>query len=84
MSEPLVHSHRSDELPDDHVLAHKTVYCESCAEENDGEMLHADNNECMQTWVEFPDYIYVSGHPCRNICWRCFCRHLKDVGGVLS
>lgn len=46
--EPIFHSHMSDVLPDDHPLATETVFCLKCKKE----MLHASNNECMQTWVE--------------------------------
>ena len=56
--EPKIHSHITDCLPDGHPLANKTVYCDSC-----GAMVHAFNNECMQTWVEF-DF--------GNFCIRCF------------
>lgn len=49
MREPQIHSHITDALPEDHPLADQSVYCD---EENCGEMLHAFNNECMQTWVE--------------------------------
>lgn len=46
--EPLIHSHITDGLPDDHPKAWETVWCDGCP----GEMLHCENNECMQTWVE--------------------------------
>ena len=45
--EPLIHSHITDVLPDSHPLAFESVFCKTC-----GEMVHAFNNECMQTWVE--------------------------------
>ena len=47
MTDPVLHSHVSDELPPMHPLAFKALYCVECRE-----MLHASNNECMQTWVE--------------------------------
>lgn len=47
MRDPQIHSHIEDELPTDHEKAFACVLCSSC-----GEMLHASNNECMQTWVE--------------------------------
>jgi hypothetical protein len=47
ISEPRIWSHITDVLPDGHPLAHVTVYCAACRE-----MVHAGNNECMQTWVE--------------------------------
>ena len=56
--EPLIHSHITDELPDDHPLAQKSVYCSRCLV-----MLHAVNNECMQTWFE-TEY--------GNFCTKCF------------
>lgn len=56
--EPIVHSHITDCLPEDHKLAFTSVYCDKC-----GEMVHAFNNECMQTWLE------VDG---KNLCTKCF------------
>lgn len=47
MSEPLIHSHESDCLPDNHRLANSSVYCSLCKM-----MVHAFNNECMAMWVE--------------------------------
>ena len=47
LTEPLIHSHITDVLPADHPLAWETVYCDSCMT-----MVHASNNECMQTWAE--------------------------------
>lgn len=47
MNEPIIHSHLTDTLPEDHPLAHETVYCRKC-----GVMVHAFNNECMRTWVQ--------------------------------
>ena len=47
LAEPQIHSHIEDGLPDSHALAFESVGCETC-----GAMLHAGNNECMQTWVE--------------------------------
>ncbi len=46
-AEPLIHSHIEDVLPEDHPNAYRTVLCKIC-----GEMLHCENNECMQIWVE--------------------------------
>jgi hypothetical protein len=45
--EPLIHSEIEDSLPADHPLAHTDVDCLVCHD-----LLHAENNECMQTWVE--------------------------------
>ena len=56
--EPQIHSHITDGLPPDHPLAEETVVCARCQV-----MVHACNNECMQTWVE-------SEHG--NFCWPCF------------
>ena len=47
VKDPVLHSHVEDVLPDSHPLAYESVYCRVC-----GQMLHAFNNECMQTWVE--------------------------------
>lgn len=51
VTEPLIHSHITDCLPVDHPLAFETIYC-ACPNCACQEMLHAGNNECMQTWVE--------------------------------
>ena len=58
MSEPLIHSHLTDVLPMDHPLANDSVYCKKC-----NVMLHASNNECMQTWIETA---------LGNFCTKCF------------
>lgn len=56
--EPLIHSHITDILDTNHPLADCDIFCEHCSV-----MLHAYNNECMQTWVE-------SG--LGNMCFKCF------------
>ena len=58
MNEPLIHSHITDCLPDTHPLRNSSVYCNKCKE-----MLHASNNECMQTWIEADK---------GNYCTQCF------------
>jgi hypothetical protein len=45
--DPVLRSHVSDMLPDEHPLAWKHVACQRC-----NVLVHAGNNECMQTWVE--------------------------------
>jgi len=49
--EPIIHSHISDLLDDDHPLAYRAVNCDKC-----GETVHSGSekgeNECMQTWIE--------------------------------
>jgi hypothetical protein len=47
MKEPLIHSHFEDGLPDNHLLAHQQITCSKCRV-----LVHARNNECMQTWIE--------------------------------
>lgn len=47
LNEPRIHSHIVDCLPDEHPKAFEAVYCDGCRS-----MLHAWNNECMQTWIE--------------------------------
>lgn len=47
-NEPIVHSHNTDCLDDDHEMLNKNVYCEKC-----NVIVHAFNNECMQTWIEY-------------------------------
>ena len=56
--EPIIHSHITDCLPDEHPLAHEDVCCDSCHNS-----VHAGNNECMQTWFEMKD---------GNFCTSCF------------
>jgi hypothetical protein len=46
--EPLIHSHHTDVLDKSHPWADKTVICGKC-----GTMVHAFNNECMTTWLEW-------------------------------
>jgi hypothetical protein len=58
LNEPRVHSYITDALPEKHSLAWKPVACRAC-----GELVHASNNECMQTWIETG-----SG----NFCLNCF------------
>ena len=66
MKEPVIHSHITDELPEDHPLAYKQLYCDKCPDT----LVHAFNNECMQTWVETR-----SG----NYCLKCF----SEIGGTV-
>jgi hypothetical protein len=56
LREPLIHSEITDELPDEHPLAYTTVECARC-----GVMVHAFNNECMDTWVETGQGNYCLG-----------------------
>lgn len=58
MIEPKIHSHIEDCLDDDHPLAFEQVRCAKC-----GELVHAGNNECMQTWVETGQGNYCV------VCW---------------
>lgn len=60
--DPVLHSHVEDVLPDDHSLAWQSVYCDG---EGCEKMLHAFNNECMQTWIE-------TGKG--NFCVACFAK----------
>ena len=70
MSEPICHSHITDVLDDDHPLIYEMVYCETC-----NVMVHACNNECMQTWFEFRN---------KNFCGNCFAKILIESEGVLG
>lgn len=70
MKEPIIHSHITDGLPDNHKLAYSSLFCECC-----NENLHASNNECMQTWVE-------TGKG--NYCLACFAREIYLLDGVLE
>ena len=65
MSEPKIHSHRTDVLEDDNPLAYKDVHCTEC-----DRMLHAHNNECMRTWVECPEM--------GNLCVSCFAKKEEE------
>ncbi len=69
VTEPLIHSHHTDRLPDEDVRARQMLLCQRCKK-----MVHADNNECMQTWVEWGEGI---------LCGRCFAPLLQS-GGVLE
>ena len=69
MREPQIHSHITDMLPDDHPLANETFSCQRAAACKT--MLHADNNECMTTWVE-------TGRG--NFCFPCFVDALRENG----
>lgn len=55
--EPKIHF-LNDDLLDDHEYAFETLYCKNCKE-----MIHAGNNELMQTWVQ--------SHK-GNYCLTCF------------
>ena len=63
--EPLIHSHLSDVLPEDHPWAYISIGCFRC-----GVSLHASNNECMQTWVEWDKVA---------LCTKCCPRLMGEV-----
>jgi len=46
-TEPVLHTHVSDVLPEEHALAYTSIYCIDCSG-----LVHAFNNECMQAWAE--------------------------------
>jgi len=54
----------SDSLPENHPLAHETVFCEECRK-----MIHAGNNEFMTAWVELLD---------ENLCVDCWYQRVID------
>lgn len=54
-TEPLIHSHHTDVLPEEDPRAHTMIECGHC-----GSLVHADNNECMTTWVEWGPYVLCS------------------------
>lgn len=60
LGEPKIHSHMTDELPGDHPRAYDCIMCDAEGCKN---MLHASNNECMQTWIETDN---------GNFCTDCF------------
>jgi hypothetical protein len=66
--EPVIHSHITDVLPDNHLQAFQNVCCGNC-----GVLVHAFNNECMQTWVETGRGAF---------CLRCFA--MTNSYGVLD
>lgn len=66
ITEPRIHSHIEDGLPDDHPLAEEVVVCRRCKH-----MVHACNNEAMTTWLE-------TGNG--NFCFPCFVEILKFTG----
>lgn len=63
--EPLIHSHITDVLPEEHPSAYRAVVCEKC-----DALVHASNNECMQTWAETGAGAY---------CLKCFSDLTGDV-----
>lgn len=67
--EPLIHSHITDVLVEQHPLAYEQVYCDKEC----GALLHAANNECMQTWYETEF---------GNFCTLCF--FLNEVLGSID
>jgi hypothetical protein len=69
-AEPLIHSHLTDALPDDHKQAHQSVYCIEC-----NTLCHASNNECMTTWIEYKGHCY---------CGQCFASILINNDGCLE
>jgi hypothetical protein len=70
MGEPLIHSHVTDVLPEDHPLAYDQVSCQVC-----GALVHAGNNECMQTWIEWD---------CEIVCMKCFLEFLRENPGEVE
>lgn len=82
--DPILHTHVTDRLPDDHPLAYQQVWCEGDAHKTlaafagrlpgESVLLHAGNNECMTTWVE-------TGKGPR--CLACFTDELGDDGKVV-
>lgn len=69
--EPLIHSHITDCIPDDHPKAWDTIMCVAGC----GTMVHASNNECMATWVETGRGEY---------CWNCFVAAVRLEDGEYS
>lgn len=65
MRDPKLWSHVSDYLPFGHPLACEQVTCGAC-----GVLVHAGNNECMQTWVETGKGAY---------CLACFTKATETV-----
>jgi len=73
--EPIIHSHLTDELDKDHLLAFKQVYCDARRTHECNGLLHAANNECMTTWIEFAGL---------NVCAEIFAHYvLNKADGVL-
>ena len=68
--EPLIHSHLTDALPDDHGQAYQQVLCVKC-----GTLCHSASNECMSTWIEYEGACY---------CSHCFAKILTNSGGCLE
>ncbi len=74
--DPVCHSHVDDILPDDHPLAFRQVYCHSSRHKiKNSPLLHAGNNECMQTWFEFSNIA---------LCEQCFIKYLSYSNGVIE
>lgn len=56
--DPVFHSHITDFLPDEDDRAYTSIFCTRC-----NEMVHAFNNETMQSWFD------TGVGP---LCWDCF------------
>lgn len=77
MKEIVIHTHISDGLEETHPLANESVYCETCKG-----MLHASNNECMQSWFEtdignFCTNCFVPGDGISEECDLVLCRRFR-------
>lgn len=67
--EPRIHSHIGDGLPEGHPKAYEHFGCENCED-----LVHANNNECMQTWIETG-----KGDFCMQ-CWADLLGGSEDLG----
>jgi hypothetical protein len=67
-TDPVIHSHHTDVLPEDHPKAYVGASCLRCRT-----LVHASNNECMTTWIEWGEAV---------LCGECFMPLLAD--GVLA
>ena len=68
--EPSIHSHIEDGLPYNHAWAFEHIACPCC-----NALVHAGNNECMTTWLEWNGYA---------ICIKCASDFFTESDGVLD
>jgi hypothetical protein len=78
--DPIIHSTQTDVLSDSHPWVFECVHCFKC-----GAMLHAENNECMQPWVEYAEVALCAAcaQPFLKDLWSTWC-FLNDDGTPLK
>ncbi len=65
IKEPIIHSHVTGSLSEDHPLAYEKVFCMNC-----DKMVHDSINECMAMWVEGNGYSFHSSNELSEEEWN--------------